>query len=87
MTDQLADNNRNRMEHLLLLEKTIGSKDLTISSAQLVGKLIVHTNQSSAFIDIQGHGDHDFPFRSWKSGNKMSVDFGQNAYENIGINP
>ena len=75
------------MEHLFLSEITIASKDLAISSARLVNKLTVHSNQSIASIDRRGNSDREFPFRSWKSGNKMSVDFGQNADYEIGMNP
>ena len=50
-------------------------------------KLRMHAYQARAPIDIQGHSDGDFPFGSWKIGNKMSVDFGWNADDKIGMNP
>ena len=66
---------------------TVGSKDIAIGSAQLGDNIIAEANQTSASIDIWGHGDWDFPFGSWKIGNKMSVDFGWNADEKIGMKP
>ena len=45
------------MEHILLLEITIGLKELTISSARLGDKIVLHANQVSAFIDRLVHGD------------------------------
>ena len=68
-------------------EITIASKDLAISSARLVNKLTVHSNQSIASIDRRGNSDREFPFRSWKSGNVMTVDFGWNADDRIVMNP
>ena len=47
----------------------------------------MHANQAIDFIEIQIHGDYDFPFGSWKSGNEMSIDFGRNADDKIGMNP
>ena len=76
MTDKLADTNRTRMEHLSLLETTIGSKDIAICSARLGNRLISESNQSSASIDRQIHGDQYLPFGIRKSSNGMSVDFG-----------
>ena len=84
--DHLVDNNRTRMEHILLLETTIGSKYLTIGSVRLGCKLIIEDNQAQASIDRWVKGDQGFPFRSQRSGNGMSVGFGQNAYVKIGIN-
>ena len=74
------------MEHLLLSETTIFSKDLTIGSARLGENIIAEANQSSASIYIPVKGDQEFPFESQKSGNKMSVDFGRNTDEKIGTN-
>ena len=76
--DQYADTNRTRMKHLLLLATNIGSKDLVIFIARLGENLVSGANQLKAYIYIRGQGDWYFPFGSWKSGNKMSVDFGQN---------
>ena len=45
------------MEHLLLLEITIGSKDIVVGSEQLGKNIIVHSNQASTYIDRQGNGD------------------------------
>ena len=47
----------------------------------------MHANRESAPIDRLGNSDQDFPFGIWKSGNGMSVDFGQNADNKIGMNP
>ena len=85
-TDQSADINPTRIEHLSLLTTTIGSKEIAIGSAQLGNKLILESNQSSTSIDKQGQGDQDFPSSSPKSGNTMSVDFGRNSYKKIGMN-
>ena len=75
-TYQLSDTNLTRMEHLLLSATNIGLKDITIFSEWLGNKLIAHSSQASTYIDRWVHGDRDFPFGSWKSGNKMTVDFG-----------
>ena len=74
------------MEHILFTEVTIGSKDLTIGSVRLGYKIIIEDNQAQASIDRWGHGDQGFPFETQKIGNGMSVGFGQNAYDKIGIN-
>ena len=50
-------------------------------------KLIVHSKQLSTPIDIQEHGDQYFLFGSRKSGNKISVNFGRNIDEKIGMKP
>ena len=86
-TDQSADTNHTSMEHLSLSTIIIGSKYIVISSEWLGNKLIVSANQESTPIDIRGHGDREFPFGIQKSGNKMSVDFGRNADDKIGMNP
>ena len=65
----------------------IGLKDLAIIGVRLGDKISIHSNQVSASVDIQVHGDWEFPFGSRKSGNKMSVDFRQNADDKIGMNP
>ena len=59
-TDQSADTNRTRMEHLLVLTITIGSKELAIISVHLGNKLILHDNQAINFVDIQGHCNQEF---------------------------
>ena len=74
------------MEHILLLETTIGLKELTIGSVRLGYKLIVEANQAQAYIDRWGYGDRGFPFDIQKSGNGMSVGFRQNTDDKIGIN-
>ena len=87
MADQLIDTKRTRTEHLSFTATTIGSKYLTINSAFLCDKIIPETNQASAFIYRRGHGYQEFPFKSQKSGNKMTVDFGRNTDDKIGMNP
>ena len=62
-------------------------KELAIARARLVRNLIAQDNQESASIDRQGHGDQEFPFHIFKSGNKMSVDFRRTADDKIGMNP
>ena len=74
-------------EHLSLLEINIGSKDLIISSSQLGDKIIVHFYKMSAFVDRWGHGNQNFSSGSQKNGNKMSVGFGRNVNDKIGMNP
>ena len=69
-----------------MLATNIGSKELAISSSHLGNKLIAHDKHSITFIDIHLHSDQDFPFEIMKSGNKMSVDFGRNTDETIGMN-
>ena len=86
-TNQLTDTNRTRMEHLLLTSVTIGSKDLAIGIARLGDKIIAEYNRASTSIDIWGHVDRYLPCGTWKSGNKMNVDFGRNMNEKIGMNP
>ena len=71
------------MEHLSLSEINTGLKDIEISSAHMGKNIIVHANEASTFIDRRGHGDWDFPFESWKSGNKMSVFFGRDMDDKI----
>ena len=75
------------MEHLLLLTKNIGLKDLVIGSVRLGDKLIAEDNQSRSSNDRGGHGDRESPFGSWKIGNKTSVDLGRNEYDKIGMKP
>ena len=86
-TDQLADTNRTRMEHLLLSVTTIGSKEFAIVSMRLGKNLIAEANKSISSIDIWDHSDQEFPSGSRKSGNEMSVDFGRNMDDKIGMNP
>ena len=57
------------------------------SSARLGDKLIVESNQVSAYIERRGHGDRKFPSGSRKSGNEMTVEFGRNADDKTGMNP
>ena len=71
------------MEYISLLAVNIGSKDITIGSVWLGKYIILEANQSSTSIDIQGNGDWESPFRSRKSGNKMSAYFGRNADDKI----
>ena len=85
--DQFKDTHRTRMEHLSLSATTIVSKNLEISSAQLYDKIIAHANQYNASIAIREHSDQEFTFRNWKSSKNISVDFGRNADEKIGMNP
>ena len=55
-TDQSADTNYNRIEHISLSETNIGLKELAIVCAQFGNNLIAEANQSSALIDRQGRG-------------------------------
>ena len=87
MMDQSPKNNHTRMEHLLLSATTLWSKYIAIGSARLGGNLIAESNQESASIYRRGHSDWYFPFGSWKSGNKISVNFGQNVDEKNRMNP
>ena len=87
VTDQLADTNRTRMEHLSLPATTIGLKYIEIGTVRLGNNIITEANQASVVIYRWGHNDRDFPFGSRKSGNKMSVDFERNADDKIGMNP
>ena len=64
VTDQSTNTNHTRMQHILLLDITIGSKYLAIVSLRLVNKLVTEANQASASFDIQGHGYLYFPFGS-----------------------
>ena len=75
------------MENILLSEMTIGLKYLALRSAWLGNKLIVYANKLGDSIDRRENFERDFPYGSLKSGNKMSVDFGRNADEKIGMNP
>ena len=74
------------MENVLLLDITIGSKELVISRARFDDTL-VHTNQVSAYIDRRVHSDCNISFVSWKSCNEMSIDFGRNTNDGIRVNP
>ena len=75
------------MENLLLSTTTIGSKELVIVSDWLCYNLISEANQASASIDSRVNVDWEYPFGSWKSGKKISVDLGWNADDKIGMNP
>ena len=70
-----------------MLAVTIGPKDLAICSARLDYKLVAEANQLRTSIDIRGNGDWEYPFGSRKIGNEMSVGFGRNADDKIGMNP
>ena len=86
-TNQSADINRIKIEYLSLLEIIIGSKELTIRSARLGDNIIMYTNQASSPLDRWGHSSQFFSIQSQKICYKMSVYFGQNMNEKIGINP
>ena len=58
-----------------------------IGSERLENKLIVEANQVSTYIYIRRHEDWGFSFRSWKIGDEMIVDFGQNTDDKITMNP
>ena len=75
------------MKNLSLSAIAIGSKYLAIISARFGDKLIVHSNQASASIDIRRHSDQEFSFGNQKSGYEMSVNFGKNADDEIRTNP
>ena len=47
----------------------------------------MHANQASASVDILVHVNRDFYFESRNIGKKISVDFGRNANDKIGMNP
>ena len=83
----MADTNRTRMEHHSLLVTTIGSNGLVNVCTRFGDNLIAHANQASNCIDEQRNGDQAFPFGSPKNGNEISVDFGRNADDKIGMNP
>ena len=86
-TDQLADTNHTRVEHISLSATNIRPKELVIGSTRLGENIIAEANQPSDSIDRWGHSDWDFHFGSEKSGNKMSVDFRRNVDDKIGTNP
>ena len=65
---------------------TVGSKELAIGKAHSNNTLI-HTNQSSAFIDRWVHSDWGISFGIWKSCKKMIIDFRQNTNIGICVNP
>ena len=75
-THQLSDTNRTSIKNLSLLVTTIGQKELAIGSVLLGDNIDVEANQDIASIYRYLHGDWYFPFGSWKSGNKIIVDFG-----------
>ena len=85
--DQSTDTNRTRMKHLFLPVVNIGSKYLMVCSVLLGNKLIAEANQAITSIGRRGHGYQEFLFGSWKSGNKISVDFGRNVDDKIAMNP
>ena len=74
--DQLENTNHTRTENVSLSAITIRSEELVIIRAHLDDTLI-HTNQVSASIDRQVHGDQEFSFGSWKSCDKMGINFGR----------
>ena len=65
---------------------TIGSKELAIIRARS-DKTLIHTNQAIASIDRQGHGDQEFPFRTWNICDEMIIYFGRNTNNRITMNP
>ena len=81
--DQSSDTNRTRMEHILLLEITIGYKYLGILITRLGDKLIVHSNQYISKIDKWLHGDSDFPFGIWKSGGNDCLFWVERGWKNL----
>ena len=82
-TDQSANTNRARLEHILLSVITVGSKDIAIGRACL-GDKIINSNQSNAFIDIWGHGDRYISPTPAGSGVKMwIVGSGRNSDDGI----
>ena len=50
MTDKSANAKYNRVEHVSLLDITIGYEEISISRARL-DETIIHTNPSSASVD------------------------------------
>ena len=74
------------MEHIALLFISVGSKELAIGGARSENTLI-HTNQLSASIDIRVHSDWEIFFKITNSYNKMSIYFGWNTNDGIGVNP
>ena len=86
-TDQQPDTNRTSMEHLSFPATPIGSKELAVGSMRLGNNIMTEANQSSASIDRWVHGDWYLYLGSQKSGNKMSVDFGRNTDDKIGMEP
>ena len=62
-------------------------KELAIVSVLLGDNIDVEANQDIASIYRYLHGDWYFPFGSWKSGNKIIVDFGWNVDDKIVMNP
>ena len=56
MTDKLENANCTRMEVFSFLVITRGYKELVKSRACL-DEMLIHTNQGSVYIDIQGHND------------------------------
>ena len=74
------------MEHILLSAVTIGSKKLAISRARL-DNMLINTNQASDSIYRWVNSDLGISFGSFNSGNKISIDFGQNMNYDIRVNP
>ena len=72
----MSDTNRTSIKNLSLLVTTIVQKELAIVSVLLGDNIDVEANQDIASIYRYLHGDWYFPFGSWKSGNKIIVDFG-----------
>ena len=48
---------------------------------------LTDTNQASASIDIRGHSEREISFGIRKSCEKISIDFGRNNNDGIGVNP
>ena len=83
--EQLAITNRPRMEHITFSVINLGSKYPAIVRAHS-NNTIMHTNQASAFIDRQVHGDGEIYFGSQKSCKNISIDFGRNTNDSIYAN-
>ena len=74
------------MEHASLSAITIGSKDIATSIA-CSDHTLIHINQTSAFIDRRGYVDWYISFVIRNICNKISIDFGWNTNDGIGVKP
>ena len=74
------------MEHVSLLDITIGSEEIAVNRVRL-DETLIHTNKASASIARRGHSDRDFYFGERKSGDKMSIEFGRNTNNGMPTNP
>ena len=84
--DQSTKSNRTRIDHVSFLDITKVSEELAISRA-CSDEMIIHTNQVSSSIDRWFHVDQKLSFKSWKSCDEMSIDFGQDTNISIPMNP